>query len=126
MRKIKEIMLVLAIIFCFMPSLAYQADAASYSQEQIDAAANALDTIALYGMADRIDIESSVDYIWKDNWNTLSRIQQVKMMRTIADAETILIGGNVRNYRIIYKDEVVAKATPKEGIEVIKRYIGDN
>jgi hypothetical protein len=91
-----------------------------YTKQQKEAAHKVRQMIFNGRMADIVSTESSVVYLWSDDWNALDHNQQLGMMRTIADAEIVISDGKISTFKIIYKGEVVASATPSEGIKVFK------
>lgn len=56
---------------------------------------------------------------WKDNWYSYSLSQKDQMIRAVADNDACLLG-KLRPIYIYYMGEVVARATPYTGIEVVK------
>lgn len=56
---------------------------------------------------------------WKDNWYSYSQSQKDQMISAVADSDACLLG-KLRPIYIYYMGEVVARATPYTGIEVVK------
>ena len=65
----------------------------------------------LMQMGQREELNASVFYTWQDPWYSFTFDQQMKLMRTVADAEYCASGGRIKTMVIEYNGDRVAEAS---------------
>lgn len=74
----------------------------------------------LVTLGEREVVGNGVWYSWHSNWYALDFQSQHGLMRSIADAEYCASEGRLTHMHILYRNEEVANATPRGGIQVLK------